>query len=185
VFEEAWSSEGFISREHEERRLEQGRRTLRAFVAREGTARVRPLQIEQGFRFKRGNNVVDGRWDRIDERPGGIVIVDFKTSDVVAPEDADARARESLRQGQLGLYALAYRETRGVVPAAVELQYVERGVAGRAEVEPGHLDAAAERIDRAAQGIRAARFAPQPEYLACRYCPFNNICPYTATGSPP
>ncbi|HEY6867437.1 MAG TPA: ATP-dependent DNA helicase, partial [Candidatus Eisenbacteria bacterium] len=185
VFEEAWSSEGFISREHEERRLEQGRRTLRALVAREGTARVRPLQIEQGFKFKRGNNVVDGRWDRIDERPGGIVIVDFKTSDVVAPDDADARARDSLRQGQLGLYALAYRETRGVVPAAVELQYVERGVTGRAEVEPGHLDAAAERIDQAAEGIRAARFAPQPEYLACRYCPFNNICPYTATGSPP
>ena len=35
VFEQAWSSEGFISREHEERRLAQGREALRRFVARE------------------------------------------------------------------------------------------------------------------------------------------------------
>ena len=184
VFEEAWSSEGFISRDHEERRLEQGRRTLRAFVKREDAQRVRPLQIEQVFKFRRGNNVVDGRWDRIDERREGIVIVDFKTSDVVEQADADQRAKESLRGSQLGLYALAYREMRGVTPSAVELQFVESGIAGRAAVEPAHLEAALERIDRAAEGIRAARFAPQPEYLACRYCPFNNFCPYTATGGP-
>jgi RecB family exonuclease len=109
--------------------------------------------------------------------------VDFKTSEVTGQEDANKRARESLRDSQLGLYALAYRETRGVTPAAVELQFVESGLAGRARVEEKHLTAAAERIDEAAAGIRAASLAARPEYNACRYCPYNNFCPYTATRS--
>jgi DNA helicase-2/ATP-dependent DNA helicase PcrA len=181
VFEEAWSSEGFISRAHEERRLEQGRRSLREFVRREDAAKVKPVQIEQAFKFKRGNNVIEGRWDRIDERRDGIVIVDFKTSEVTEQEDADKRARESLRESQLGLYALAYRETRNVTPAAVELQFVESGRAGTAAVEEKHLEAALERIDQAAAGIRAGAFAARPEYNACRYCPYSNFCPFTAT----
>lgn len=185
VFEESWSSEGFISRQHEERRLEQGRHTLRRFVAREDAARRMPLQIEQGFKFKRGNNVIEGRWDRIDERDGGIVIVDFKTSEVASAEDADKRAKESLKKSQLGLYALAYRETRGAAPGRVELQFVESGVAGSAEVALEHLEAALGRIDQAAAGIRAADFAARPEYNACRYCPYSGFCPYTATRSAP
>jgi DNA helicase-2/ATP-dependent DNA helicase PcrA len=183
VFEEAWSSEGFISRAHEERRLEQGRRSLREFVGREGTAKMKPVQIEQAFKFKRGNNVVEGRWDRIDDRKDGIVVVDFKTADVDEQEDANARAEESLREGQLGLYALAYRETRGTTPAAVELQFVESGRVGTAAVEARHLEAALRRIDEAAAGIRAADFTARPEYNACRYCPYNNFCPFTATRS--
>ena len=181
VFEEAWSSEGFISRAHEERRLEQGRRALRAFTAREDLARVKPVQIEQVFKFRRGNNVVEGRWDRIDDRREGIVIVDFKSADVTDPADADQRARESLRESQLGLYALAYRETRGVTPASVELQFVGSGLTGAAAVEETHLESARERIDQAAAGIRAADFAARPEFNACRYCPYNSFCPFTAT----
>jgi DNA helicase-2/ATP-dependent DNA helicase PcrA len=181
VFEEAWSSEGFISRDHEERRFEQGRATLRAFVRREDTAKVKPVQIEQTFKFRLGNNLVEGRWDRIDERTEGIVIVDFKTADVVEQEEADTRAKESLRDGQLGIYALAYREMRGVMPARVEFQFVESGVAGGVAVEEQHLESALERIGAAAAGISGADFAARPRYKACRYCPFNNICPYTAT----
>jgi len=183
VFEQAWSSEGFLSREHEERRLEQGRQALRRFVAREDAAKQPPIQIEQAFKFKRGNNVVEGRWDRIDERREGVVIVDFKTSEMSDPGDADERARTSLEGDQLGLYALAYRETRGVTPAAVELQFVESGLTGRARVEEKHLVAASARVDEAAAGIRGADFAARPEYNACRYCPFNTFCPFTATRS--
>ena len=183
VFEKAWSSEGFLSREHEERRLAQGRESLRRFVEREDRSPHRPLQVEQSFKFRHGSNVVDGRWDRIDERNGGIVIVDFKSAAGVQPEDALDRARKSLRESQLGIYALAYRETRGVTPHAVELQFVESGVAGTAEVEAKHLDSALERITTAAAGIRAADFTPRPEYMACRYCPYNNFCPHTATKS--
>ena len=36
-----------------------------------------PLAIEMDFRFRIGNDQVVGRWDRIDERPEGIVLVDY------------------------------------------------------------------------------------------------------------
>ena len=180
-FERSWSSDGFISREHEERRLEQGKLTLRRFVERENAAKHRPVAVEQTFTFRHGLDQVTGRWDRIDDRNGAIVIVDFKTSDVDERENATKRTLESLRTSQLGLYALAYQETRGVMPERVELHYVDSGIAGSATVEPIHLEAARERMAVAAAGIRAARFEPRPEYNACRNCPFNIFCPHSLT----
>ena len=32
-----------------------------------------------------------------------------------------------------------------------------------------------------ARGIREREFEATPEYQACRYCPYNQICPSTAT----
>ena len=183
VFEQSWSSEGFYSRDHEERRLAQGRDTLRRFVERETAAREKTVQVEQTFKFRQGMNAITGRWDRIDERNDGITIVDFKTSDVDEEEGADDRTAKSLRGSQLGIYALAYRETRQVVPARVELHYVGSGTVGGATVKAEHLDLATERIGRAADGIRAADFQPRPDYTACRNCPYNILCPHSATRS--
>jgi DNA helicase-2/ATP-dependent DNA helicase PcrA len=182
VFERSWSSEGFLSRDHEERRLAQGQETLRAFVAREDKSRTSPLQVEQSFKFRQGMNSVSGRWDRIDERDGGIAVVDFKTSDVEEEKGAMQRTMESLEGGQLGLYALAYHETRHVMPARVELHFVDSGAVGSAALNSGHLEKARARIAEAAAGIRAARFAPKPGFNTCRNCPYSEtICPHSAT----
>jgi ATP-dependent DNA helicase UvrD/PcrA len=183
VFEGSWSSDGFLSRDHEERRLEQGRETLRQFVARESHRGAPPLQVEQSFRFREGMNVVTGRWDSIEERQGGIVIVDFKTSDVDEEKSAMQRTMESLDAGQLGLYALAYRETRQVAPARVELQFVDAELVGSAAVSAAHLDKARERISEAAAGIRAAHFPARPSFTACKNCPYglSGICRHSAT----
>src|SRR5262249_49715504 len=105
AFEGAWSSEGFFSREHEELRLEEGRRSLARFVARESAAARVPLATERDFRFKLGPyDTVAGRWDRIDEHEGGIVLVDYKTSQIPSREKADERTRKSVTDEQLGLY---------------------------------------------------------------------------------
>jgi PD-(D/E)XK nuclease superfamily len=36
-------------------------------------------------------------------------------------------------------------------------------------------------VRAAAAGIRAQRFNATPSYQACRYCAYNQICPYTAS----
>ncbi len=176
AFESAWSADGFLSREHEDRMLEQGREALRRFVARDAAAGIRPLAVETEFRFRVGEDVVIGRWDRIDERAGRIVLVDYKSSEVEEPGRADQRAKDSLRDGQLGLYALAYAEARQVVPARVELQFVGTGVTGSAEVEDEHLERARERVREAAAGIRAARFPAQPDQRSCSWCSYRRFC---------
>src|SRR5439155_1342572 len=108
AFEGAWSSEGFYTREHEELRLEEGRVMLRRFFEREERSGLVPLAVEAEFAFTQGHDHVTGRFDRIDERQGEIVIVDYKTAEVEAADRAEQRAAKSLKEDQLGLYALAY-----------------------------------------------------------------------------
>ena len=180
AFDSAWSSEGFLSLEHEERQQSQGRDALRRFVARDAASAVTPLAVETEFKFKVGDDVVVGRWDRIDERDGRIVLVDYKSSEIEDAEKAGERAKTSLKDGQLGLYALAYHESRQVLPAAVELQFVGTGVTGAAEVEPEHLERARERVREAAAGIRAAQFPPRPDQRNCGYCSYRQFCPHSA-----
>ena len=180
AFDSAWSSEGFLTREHEDRMLEQGHEALRRFVARDVANGGTPLAVETDFKFKVGDDVVIGRWDRIDERPEGIVLVDYKSSEIDDPEKADSRAKESLKDGQLGLYALAYFEARQVLPARVELQFVGTGVVGSAEVDPVHLERGRERVREAAAGIRATHFPPRPDQRNCGYCSYRMFCRHSA-----
>jgi DNA helicase-2/ATP-dependent DNA helicase PcrA len=106
------------------------------------------------------------------------VIVDYKSSDVREPERADSRAAESL---QLKVYALAWREMFGRLPARVELSFLEPGLVGRHVPTEDDLTEALDAIRAAAEGIRARRFTASPSYQACRFCAYNQICPYTAS----
>jgi len=106
------------------------------------------------------------------------VIIDYKSSDVTEARRADARARESL---QLQIYALAQREMAGRLPARVELRFLESGLVGQHRPTLEDLAEAREAIETAAAGIRARRFEATPSYQVCRECPYNQICPSTAT----
>jgi RecB family exonuclease len=179
VFAESWTGEGFITREHELQRLERGRAAIRGWYARETAQPSQPAVIESTFRFKRGKNVVRGRFDRVDLRPEGPVIVDFKSSSVDDPKKAAQRAKDSL---QLKIYSLAWQETSTPAkrPAAVELHFIESGLVGRALVDDAVIEKAGAAIDTAAKGIRARNFTATPDWMMCRYCAYQTICPSRA-----
>jgi len=183
-FERAWINEGFISREHEDQRLGEGREVLARFFEFQEASGHTPTFVEAPFAFQVGATRVKGRWDRVDMRGDEVVLIDFKTSDVRTQKEADRRARESL---QLAIYALAYRETYGVLPARLELHFLgpQRVIVGAAAPDGALLQETAEVVARVAAGIRRQRFTATPDfYRACRYCAFASICPYTATGDP-
>ncbi|MDQ7857373.1 MAG: ATP-dependent DNA helicase [Armatimonadota bacterium] len=185
AFETAWVTEGFISREHEDQRLAEGREVLASFLAFQQASGFTPTMVESRFAIQVGDARVRGRWDRVDirRRPDGddeVVIIDFKTSDVRAQKDAERRARESL---QLAIYALAYERQYGRTPDRLELHFLgPRGVlVGAVTPLRARLDEAASVIEQAAAGIRRGEFTATPDYYrACRYCAFASICPYTA-----
>ncbi len=72
VFEAAWRNEGFISREHEEARLDAGRRALRRFREEQLLpGAVIPAYVEREFAFTLDGDRVRGRMDRVDVIPIG------------------------------------------------------------------------------------------------------------------
>jgi DNA helicase-2/ATP-dependent DNA helicase PcrA len=174
VFESAWVSEGFLTREHEEQRFETGRSALRRFYEEEEANGVAPTFVEKEFCFFIENNRVIGRWDRVDEKEGATRIVDFKSSQVHSQKEADKRTKESL---QLHIYALAYRRAFQKTPDWVELHFLDSGLVGRHAVTEADMEDAVERIMDAARGIRARKFEAAPEYMSCQYCAYNSICP--------
>jgi len=183
-FERAWVNEGFVSRDHEDQRLAEGREVLSHFFQyQESSGRV-PTFVEAPFSFQVGLTRIKGRWDRVDLRGDEAVLIDFKTSDVRTQKDADRRARESF---QLALYALAYREVYGTAPSRLELHFLgpQQVLVGATAPDDEMLEKTAAIVERVASGIRAGQFIATPDYYrACRYCAFASICPYTATGDP-
>ena len=207
AFERAWSNEGFLTREHEEARLAAGQAALRRFREEQlQPGAVVPAYVEREFSFLLDGDRIRGRMDRVDiervpaeqahdgaeERqladvaspalpglhPERVTITDYKSSDVRDPAKARERARDSL---QLQIYAMAYQAESGRLPDAVQLWFLESGLVGRTEVDERRLEKARTSIRRAAAGIRARNFAATPEYIACGYCAFRDICPASAT----
>ncbi len=173
VFEKSWRSEGFLTREHEEQRFEAGKSALRMFYNREEEKGSIPTYIEKEFLFQIDNTVVKGRWDRVDEDSGGVVIIDYKTSDVVREKEAHRKAKESL---QLLIYALAYRERFGKIPDRLELHFIESGLIGVTQKTEKDMETTIEIIRDVSSVIRSKVFNAKPSYMACGYCAYQGIC---------
>ncbi len=174
AFEQAWVSEGFLTREHEQLRLEQGRQTLRRFYAAQQATPEHPTLIEEKFRFALDDLFVTGRWDRVDLQGDDAIIIDYKSSDIRDQAAADRRTRESL---QLLVYALAWQTLHGRLPSRVELRFLETGLTGQAHPTDDDMDRTRQLLRTAARGIRSQDFHPKPNEFACQWCAYQSICP--------
>jgi len=180
AFEDAWSSEGFLSREHETQRLQRGREVLRRFFAQQQRHPEQPSLIEEKFTIRLDDFLITGRWDRIDGQGADAVIIDYKSSEVTEQDEADKRVRKSL---QMGVYALAWQILHGHAPKRLELRFLETGVIGSAELTDQDLEAVKERLREAASRIRALDFHPEPSEKSCRWCAYQTICPSAIVSS--
>jgi DNA helicase-2/ATP-dependent DNA helicase PcrA len=175
TLEAHWSSEGFLSAEHEAARFAAGEAALRRFIDNSrGQAEDAILAVEQHFSVRIGSDRVSGRYDAVRSVRGQTVITDYKSGDVRDPARARERARSAL---QLHLYALAWEAEQGTVPDAVELHFLEGDVVGRVTPTDRQLERARDKVAAAAAGIRAGAFDPTPGYPACDWCPYRRICP--------
>jgi DNA helicase-2/ATP-dependent DNA helicase PcrA len=175
AFRKSWRAEGFLTRHHEELRLEEGLKALEAFRDYELTEGRVPAHVERRFSIVDGDVRLVGFFDRIDVADGEGTIIDYKTSEVHTQEQADRRTKESR---QLALYALAYEHLFDGLPASMELRFLTPDViVGRTTPTRKRLQQARTEIRQAAAGIRAGAFPGEPIYRACRYCPYAGICP--------
>jgi putative RecB family exonuclease len=143
---------------------------------------TQPLGIERTVSLKTESLALQGRIDRLDERPEGLTVVDYKTSRV-APTDDDART--SL---PLALYAAAVWKMFRRRCVRVELHHLPSGSVAVhehtgdslkrkiAEAESIASDARRAEEDYAEHGVDSGRFPANVGPL-CQWCDFRAHCP--------
>ena len=177
AFDAHWSSEGFLSRHHEEARYAAGQEALSAVRHATADPTRDTVAVERSFQ-----SAWVWMWCAVDttgstRRAAGAVITDYKSSDVRDQHRADERARESL---QLQLYALAWEAETGALPIHMELHFLDSGLVGRVTPEPNVSIAARTPPAPAGNGIRVGSSPAKPDMVGCGYCPLSRDCPSSA-----
>lgn len=141
-----------------------------------------PVGIERSVSLKTDEIAVTGRVDRLDDRDGELVVVDYKTGRQV-PTDDDART--SL---PLALYAVASSRMFRRPCRRVELHHVPSGTVAVhehtddslarkvAEAESIASDLRRADADFRELGVESTRFAPRTSAI-CSWCDFRAHCP--------
>lgn len=198
MYEKYWSSAGFLSREHEEERSRVGKENLLRYYEEQEKSGIVPASMEEEFKFMLDGNIrVTGRWDRLDERNVSgksevvsskedkeltthnsqlmqRVIVDFKTTGRI--KDQKSADKEIEKSRQLVIYAMGHEAKYGKMPDLVELHFLESGLKASLKPTGKMKDKLQDEIKRVAEGIYQRQFNANPEYMACQYCAYSNIC---------
>lgn len=188
VLENAWVNEGFLTAEHEEKRLVQAKEVIKAFWEREEASKLLPSFVEKDFRFNLTSGdtkvLVTGRYDRVDIEGDQVKILDYKSTENRTAEELDKAAKDSI---QLKVYTLAYYKNYKVVPSFVGIYDLGSGLVGGYRPRKEDLAETESRVIEVAKQIRgnlqADNFPANPKYFgrnpACTYCAYNSICPFS------
>lgn len=152
-------------------------------------ASVQPMGIERTVSFVSGSVRFTGRIDRLDERDGEYVVVDYKTSRVPSTDD-EARFSLALALYAAGIWKMFHRPT-----FAVELHHIPTGTIARHDHTPESLTTHVERAktiaadarradaDFAEHGTESSAFPPVTGPM-CGWCDFREHCPEGQRAAP-
>ncbi|MBV9314887.1 MAG: PD-(D/E)XK nuclease family protein [Pseudonocardia sp.] len=183
-----WSGEGFRDAEQIERYRGRARQWVTNYVA-DLDIPEDPVGVERWVSVPTTRIVAEGRVDRIDEREGQLVVVDYKTGRHAVTED-DARSSQAL-----ALYALAVGRTLRRPCWRVELHHLPSGNVIAWEHSQPSLQRHLKRMEETAQDASSATeellaggdaerlFPPNPS-ARCSYCDFRRHCPEGQLAAP-
>lgn len=172
----SWQTEGFESPEQAERWKGYAADQVVRYLEDVDPA-AEPRGTERTVAFKTQTLAVSGRVDRVDERDGELVVVDYKTGRSTLSE-ADARGSLAL-----ALYVLGARRTFRTDCTRVELHHLPSGQVHGWD----HSEETLERHVRRAEAIAAEAtaatasgddeaFPPRPSSM-CGWCDYAQHCP--------
>ncbi|MEP7016822.1 MAG: PD-(D/E)XK nuclease family protein [Actinomycetota bacterium] len=177
---QSWIDVGF--RNPDQSALWRARTTARVTAYLRGIDRdQQPLGVERTVALRTETLAVTGRVDRLDDRDGELVVVDYKTGRARLTDDD---ARTSL---PMALYAVAVARMFRRPCARVELHHLSTGevlahehtsetLARKvAEAESIASDLRKADADYAEQGVESPLFAPQISSI-CTWCDFRAHC---------
>jgi putative RecB family exonuclease len=151
--------------------------------------RAEPVGVERTVATPTRTLVLSGRVDRIDDRPDGLAIVDYKTGRQTPTPD-DARASLAL-----AVYAVAAARSFRRACHRVELHHLPSGTVAAADHTPAGLRAKVAEAESIAAGAASADaafargaagddvFPPAPS-PGCSWCDFRQHCPEGRAAAP-
>lgn len=183
-----WRDEGFADPQQAAVYRERAQDWVSGYIAGID-ATIDPIGVERWVSAPVGTIIAEGRVDRIDERDGELVIVDYKTGKHALTTD-DARGSQAL-----AMYAVAARRTLRRPCTRVELHHLPSGTVavwehtdqtlqrqvGRAEEAAADLTVAAEKL---AEGTPADEVFPPSTGRHCSWCDFRRHCPEGQAAAP-
>jgi DNA helicase-2/ATP-dependent DNA helicase PcrA len=180
IFDSMWKPKGFLTQAEAQKNYEGAIKSIENFHRTESLNTNVPLYLEKDFEFKLTPELsVRGRWDRIDEVDGKIMIVDYKTSDVRTEEKAQDKIKTQDIQRQLKLYCLAYDKMFGRLPDSAGIYFFKNSMMVTKQFREKSIREYEEKIFEVAEHIKNEEFDATPGIFVCRYCAFYNICPYS------
>jgi putative RecB family exonuclease len=184
----AWVSEGFRDREQQAETAERATGWLESYLGGVDPD-AEPIGVERTVAAKTDALAFSGRIDRLDDRDGELVVVDYKTCRSELSTD-DARGSSAL-----ALYSLATARTLRRTCRRVELHHLPTGTVHEWEHSEESLARHVRRAEETAADIVAAEekvraggdpdeaFPPRPG-PRCSWCDFRRHCPEGRASSP-
>jgi RecB family exonuclease len=189
LLDAGWSAEGFRDPAQSDAWLGRGRALVRRYVAALDPGRD-PLGVERTLAARTNRLALSGRVDRLDDRNGELVIVDYKTGRRPLTVD-DTRGSMAL-----ALYAVAAAATLRRRCVRVELHHLPTGEVHAYEHTDESLQRQVRRAEQIADEAEAATtafkadgegaadmFAPRPG-SQCGWCDMRAQCPEGAAAAP-
>jgi putative RecB family exonuclease len=183
-----WNDEGFAGPDQAAEYRSRAQGWVSDYVA-ELDPTLEPVGLERWVSAPVGKIVAEGRVDRIDERDGEVVIVDYKTGRSALTTD-DARGSQAL-----ALYVLAARRTLRRPCTRVELHHLPSGTVAAWEHTEESLTRHRTRAEEAAEEFQLStdtlNAGGDPDVLfpaqvgrQCSWCDFRRSCPDGQAAGP-
>ena len=184
-----WQNLGFRDDEHSAQWREIAAGWVQQYLRDQVDADDEPVGVERTVGTRSEHLAISGRVDRIDDRDGELVIVDYKSGRSELTDD-DARGSQAL-----ALYVLGARRTLRRDCTRVELHHLPTGrVASFTHSDESlarHLNRAEQTAadivvatDTLASGADAEDVFPPVPSASCRWCDFRQHCPEGLATSP-
>lgn len=184
-----WQHDGFRDQQQSSGWRVRAARWVEDYLSADVDADIDPVGVERTVATTTRSLAFSGRVDRIDDRDGELVVVDYKTGRT-APTPDDARGSAAL-----ALYALATRRTMRRSCRRVELHHLPTATVACYEHTDESLGRHVARAESTADDIVAATdtltaganpddvFPPAPG-PGCRWCDFRRHCPEGRAAAP-
>ncbi|GAB3871846.1 PD-(D/E)XK nuclease family protein [Kibdelosporangium lantanae] len=183
-----WKDDGFADTDQAGDFRERARGWVAEYLSRTDVA-IEPVGLERWVSAPAGTIVAEGRVDRIDDRNGELVIVDYKTGRSALTVD-DARGSQAL-----AMYAIATTRTLRRQCRKVELHHLPTGSVAVWEHTDESLARHQKRAEEAADELQLASdtlaAGGDPDVLfpprvgrQCTWCDFRRHCPEGQAAGP-